>query len=56
MGGQHRLRFFRAEPTEFADAQSDLAARGRHMDMFLRACLRRLHCDPNGFLAVLEPA
>jgi hypothetical protein len=53
MGGQRRLRFFRAEPTEFADAQTDLTKRGRHMDAFLRACLRRLHRDPDGFLALL---
>jgi hypothetical protein len=56
MAGQRRFRFFRPEPTEFADAQTDLTARGRHMDMFLRACLRQLHRDPAGFLALLAPA
>jgi len=56
MGGLHRLRFFRAKPTKFADARTDLTAPGRHMDKFQRACLRRLHRDPNEFLALLAPA
>jgi hypothetical protein len=47
---------FRAEPTEFADAQTDLTARGQHMDTFVRACLRRLHRDLNGLLALLAQA
>jgi hypothetical protein len=49
MRGQYRLRFFRAEPTEFAAAQTDLRTRGLHMDVFLRACLRWLHRDPGSY-------
>jgi hypothetical protein len=56
MRGHYRLRFFRAEHTEFAAAETDLRTRGLHMDVFLRACLRRLHRDPEGFLALLDQA
>lgn len=57
MSSQHRLRprSFRPEPGEYAVAQAVLDARGRHMDAFLRACLRSLHADPDGFLALLAP-
>ncbi len=57
MPSQHwfRARTFRPEPGEYADAQADLAARGREMDAFLRACLRWLHRDPDRFLATLIP-
>jgi hypothetical protein len=57
MSSQHRFpaRTFRPEPGEYADAQADLAARGKEMDAFLRACLRRLHRDPDRFLASLTP-
>ena len=55
MSSQHRFpaRTFRPEPGEYAHAQADLAARGKEMDAFLRACLRRLHRDPDRFLATL---
>ncbi len=57
MSSQHRLpaKNFRPEPGEYADAQADLAARGKEMDAFLRACLRWLHRDPDRFLATLTP-
>src|SRR5712691_3424529 len=57
MSSQHRLpaKNFRPEPGEYADAQVDLAARGKEMDAFLRACLRWLHRDPDMFLATLTP-
>lgn len=57
MSSQHRLpaKNFRPEPGEYADAQADLAARGKEMDAFLRACLRSLHRDPDTFLATLSP-
>ncbi len=57
MSSQHRFpaRTFRPEPGEYADAQADLAARGKEMDAFLRACLRRLHREPDRFLASLTP-
>src|SRR5260221_14793273 len=57
MASQHRFpaRTFRPEPGEYADAQADLAARGKEMDAFLRACLRWLHRDPDRFLATLGP-
>src|SRR5258707_2453688 len=58
MPSQHRLpaRTFRPEPGEYADAQADLAARGKEMDAFLRACLRWLHRDPDPSLAALTQA
>ncbi len=57
MGSQHRLkpRAFRPEPHEYAAAKADLEARDRQMDAFLRACLRWLHRDPDGFLDLLAP-
>ena len=57
MPSQHRLpaKNFRPEPGEYAGAQADLAARGKEMDAFLRACLRWLHRDPDRFLATLTP-
>ncbi|HEX9357664.1 MAG TPA: hypothetical protein VF933_28090 [Streptosporangiaceae bacterium] len=57
MGSQHRLkpRAFRPEPQEYAAAKADLEARGRQMDAFLRACLRRLRRDPDRFLDLLAP-
>ncbi len=57
MGSQHRLkpRAFRPEPDEYAAAKADLETRGRQMDAFLRACLRWLHRDPDGFLDLLAP-
>ena len=57
MSSQHRFpaRTFRPEPGEYADAQADLAARGKEMDAFLRACLHWLHRDPDLFLATLTP-
>ena len=58
MASQHRFpaRTFRPEPGEYADAQADLAARGKEMDAFLRACLRWLHRDPDLSLAALTQA
>jgi hypothetical protein len=55
MPSQHRhpARTFRPEPGEYADAQADLTARGKEMDVFLRACLRWLHRDPDRSLAAL---
>jgi len=57
MSSQHRLpaKNFRPEPGEYANAQADLAARGKEMDAFLRACLHWLHRDPDRFLATLTP-
>ncbi len=57
MGSQHRLKphAFRPEPQEYAAAKAELEARGRQMDAFLRACLRWLHRDPDGFLDLLAP-
>ena len=49
----HPARTFRPEPGEYADAQADLAARGKEMEAFLRACLRWLHRDPDQSLAAL---
>jgi hypothetical protein len=52
----HPARTFRPEPGEYADAQADLAARGKEMDAFLRACLLWLHRDPDRSLAALAEA
>jgi hypothetical protein len=52
----HPARTFRPEPGEYADAQADLAARGKEMDAFLRACLPWLHHDPDRSLAELTQA
>jgi hypothetical protein len=49
----HPARTFRPEHAEYADAQADLAARGKEMDAFLRACLRWVHGDPDRSLAAL---
>jgi hypothetical protein len=50
-----RQRTFRPDPGEYAAAQAHLAARGRHVGDFLRACLRWINRDPDAALATLQP-
>jgi hypothetical protein len=53
MGNQRWLQFFRPERAEYTAARARLKAKGKQMNAFLRACLRQLNRDPNGFLVLL---
>ena len=49
-----RARAFRPDNDEWASAMEALPA-GRTMESFLRACLRRLHREPEAFAEHLAP-